>query len=91
MQRAKANEDFRTLRDFVDHRAWGDLPPTVVTAFYEASTNAICESAILASIHHAHPSSISISCGNFTNALLQQRRANVSGKISTLIDSLDFY
>lgn len=42
MQRVKAHEDFRTLREVVDHRAWGDLPPTVVNAFYEPSTNAIC-------------------------------------------------
>jgi predicted metalloendopeptidase len=42
MQRVKAQEDFRTLREVVDHRAWGDLPPTVVNAFYEPSTNAIC-------------------------------------------------
>jgi len=41
MQRVKAHEDFRTLREVVDHRAWGDLPPTVVNAFYEPSTNAI--------------------------------------------------
>lgn len=41
MQRVKAREDFRTLREVVDHRAWGDLPPTVVNAFYEPSTNAI--------------------------------------------------
>ncbi len=43
MQRVKAREDFRTLREVVDHRAWGDLPPTVVNAFYEPSTNAICK------------------------------------------------
>lgn len=42
MQRVKAQENFRQLRDVVDHRAWGDLPPTVVNAFYEPSTNAIC-------------------------------------------------
>jgi membrane metallo-endopeptidase-like protein 1 len=41
MQRVKAREDFRTLEEVVDHRAWGDLPPTVVNAFYEPSTNAI--------------------------------------------------
>ncbi|UJR20406.1 hypothetical protein I4U23_023537 [Adineta vaga] len=41
MQRVKAREDFRTLREVVDHRAWGDLPPTIVNAFYEPSTNAI--------------------------------------------------
>jgi len=41
MQRVKSREDFRTLREVVDHRAWGDLPPTVVNAFYEPSTNAI--------------------------------------------------
>lgn len=41
MQQIKAREDFRTLREVVDHRAWGDLPPTVVNAFYESSTNAI--------------------------------------------------
>jgi len=41
MQCVKAREDFRTLREVVDHRAWGDLPPTVVNAFYEPSTNAI--------------------------------------------------
>ena len=43
MQQVKAREDFRTLREVVDHRAWGDLPPTVVNAFYESSTNAICK------------------------------------------------
>jgi predicted metalloendopeptidase len=42
MQQVKAREDFQTLREVVDHRAWGDLPPTVVNAFYEPSTNAIC-------------------------------------------------
>ncbi|CAF1295890.1 unnamed protein product, partial [Rotaria sordida] len=41
MQKVKAREAFRTLREPVDHRAWGDLPPTVVNAFYEPSTNAI--------------------------------------------------
>ncbi|CAF1189094.1 unnamed protein product [Rotaria sp. Silwood1] len=41
MQRVKTRETFRTLREPVDHRAWGDLPPTVVNAFYEPSTNAI--------------------------------------------------
>ncbi|CAF1615486.1 unnamed protein product [Rotaria sp. Silwood1] len=41
MQRVKAREDFRTLREVVDHRSWGDLPPTVVNAFYEPSTNAL--------------------------------------------------
>ncbi|CAF4423120.1 unnamed protein product [Rotaria sp. Silwood2] len=41
MQQIKTREDFRTLREVVDHRAWGDLPPTVVNAFYEPSTNAI--------------------------------------------------
>ncbi|CAF3975020.1 unnamed protein product [Adineta steineri] len=41
MQQVKAREDFRTLHEAVDHRAWGDLPPTVVNAFYEPSTNAI--------------------------------------------------
>jgi hypothetical protein len=44
MQRVKAEEDFKVLREVVDHRAWGDLPPTVVNAFYEPSTNAICNS-----------------------------------------------
>ena len=44
MQRVKAKEDFQNLREVVDHRAWGDLPPTVVNAFYEPSTNAICTS-----------------------------------------------
>jgi membrane metallo-endopeptidase-like protein 1 len=41
MQKVKVREDFQTLREPVDHRAWGDLPPTVVNAFYEPSTNAI--------------------------------------------------
>ncbi|CAF4761568.1 unnamed protein product, partial [Rotaria socialis] len=41
MQQVKAREDFRTLHEVVDHHAWGDLPPTVVNAFYEPSTNAI--------------------------------------------------
>jgi predicted metalloendopeptidase len=42
MQRVLARKDFQTLREVVDHRAWGDLPPTIVNAFYEPSTNAIC-------------------------------------------------
>jgi predicted metalloendopeptidase len=42
MQRVLAQKDFQTLREVVDHRAWGDLPPTIVNAFYEPSTNAIC-------------------------------------------------
>ncbi|CAM4832492.1 unnamed protein product [Rotaria magnacalcarata] len=41
MQQVKAREDFQTLHEVVDHHAWGDLPPTVVNAFYEPSTNAI--------------------------------------------------
>lgn len=41
MQQVKARESFQTLREVVDHRAWGDLPPTIVNAFYEPSTNAI--------------------------------------------------
>ncbi|CAF4938123.1 unnamed protein product, partial [Rotaria sp. Silwood1] len=41
MQRVNAQEDFRTLREVVDHRSWGDLSPTVVNAFYEPSTNAL--------------------------------------------------
>ncbi|CAF3752104.1 unnamed protein product [Rotaria sp. Silwood1] len=41
MQRVKAREDFRTLREVVDHRSWDDLSPTVVNAFYEPSTNAL--------------------------------------------------
>ena len=47
MQRIKAREDFRRLREVVDHHAWGELPPTVVNAFYEPSTNSICNVYIL--------------------------------------------
>lgn len=45
MQQVKARETFRTLHEVVDHHAWGDLPPTVVNAFYEPSTNSICNAS----------------------------------------------
>jgi predicted metalloendopeptidase len=41
MQQVKAREDFQTLRKVMDHRAWGDVPPTLVNAFYELSLNTI--------------------------------------------------
>jgi predicted metalloendopeptidase len=71
MQQVKAREDFQTLREVVDHRAWGDLPPTVVNAFYEPSTNAICN--VLSSIlkHSNNFFFLSFSRWYSTNAIFQ--------------------
>ncbi|CAF0951778.1 unnamed protein product [Didymodactylos carnosus] len=37
----KAQEDFRSLREPVDRKAWGNTAPSVVNAFYEPSRNQI--------------------------------------------------
>lgn len=94
MQKVKARETFRTLREVVDHRAWGDLPPTVVNAFYEPSTNAIC--IILLTYSDPYKLSFldfSFSSWYFTNAILQQRCTKVTysfmSSIYTIFDFID--
>jgi predicted metalloendopeptidase len=41
MRKIKAAENFQILRQPVDRKAWGSLPPTIINAFYEPSQNQI--------------------------------------------------
>jgi predicted metalloendopeptidase len=44
MLQIKAKENFKTLREPIDRKAWGPSPPTVVNAFYTPSKNQISKS-----------------------------------------------
>jgi predicted metalloendopeptidase len=47
MLQIKAKENFKTLREPIDRKAWGPSPPTVVNAFYTPSKNQISKSCFV--------------------------------------------